>query len=271
MTAIPQTGVGRLPLRGRVGARIIRPGTAATRTPAGPATASASAASTVGSATTGGFSLPSRAAALGSLSGSMGGRSMRFVLAGARVRLGSRAFMLVVLGTLSLTLATLLFLNTSLAQDSFRLTDIRQQAKDLQLQEQILTGQLAAAESPVGLGQRAVELGMVLPNGPSQYLNLDTGALIGVENPGIAAPAKRVKTPKPTQAPMPSTDPNATTGTGSEVAGEVAVDPSTGLPLAGATGNGAVAGTLPGPTPAPTAPTGPGGEQPLGFLGGGHG
>ncbi|MEI8082136.1 MAG: hypothetical protein WCI74_09865 [Actinomycetes bacterium] len=275
MTAVSHPGVGRTPLAGRVGARLVRPSSR------GATHGVATAGATAGAATAG-----SPASGIGALASSISTAPVRLVLSGARVRLGSRAFVLVVLGSLSLTLATLLFLNTSLAQDSFRLRDIRQNAKDLQLREQVLIGQLAAAESPVGLGKRAIELGMVAPNGPSQYLNLSTGDLIGPKNAGIAPPVPKVKTPKPAETPA-TTDAGATgsapagaaTSAGDGVGGEVAVDPVTGLPITGVSGaaNGVggtgVGGSTTYPAPdlsnVPLAQAVLGGEQPLGLVSGG--
>ncbi|MEI6622421.1 MAG: hypothetical protein WCP28_10990 [Actinomycetes bacterium] len=270
MTAVSHPGVGRNPLAGRAGARLVRP-SSANRT---------GSAAAIGVSSTG---IATGDVGVGELATSISVAPIRLVLSGARIRLGSRAFVLVVLGSLSLTLATLLFLNTSLAQDSFRLRDIRVNAKDLQLREQVLVGQLAAAESPVGLGKRAIELGMVAPNGPSQYLNLATGDLIGPKNAGVAPPVAKVKAPKPAQTPVtvdPGTAQLGTDGSaanaGGGLGGEVAVDPVTGLPLAGvgAGASGATAGVAtgfgsPDLSNVPLSQAVPGGEQPLGLVSGG--
>lgn len=276
MTTMPHTGIGRSPARFRVGARLIKPSSA---------TSSGASADSQGrvlaAVSASGASLKFGAVGVGMLAGSIGAKPIRLVLAGTQSRLGSRAFVLVVLGALSLTLATLLFLNTSLAQDSFRLTAIRQNAKELQLQEQVLVGQLAAAESPVGLGQRAIEFGMVAPSGPARYLNLGTGKLIGSQNPGVAPPVAKVKGPKTPAADAVAAPTSITSGGGSVMttdAGEVAVDPATGLPLIAVT-TGPAAATAPSGQPGaypplntarvPLAQTLPGGELPLGLVSGG--
>lgn len=269
MTTMPHAGIGRSPARFRVGARLIKPSSSTS------AEASADSQGRVLAAVSAsGASVKFGAVGVGMLAGSIGAKPIRLVLAGTQSRLGSRAFVLVVLGALSLTLATLLLLNTSLAQDSFRLTSIRQNAKELQLREQVLVGQLAAAESPVGLGQRAIEFGMVAPSGPARYLNLGTGKLIGSQNPGIAPPVVKVKAPK-TAATDAVADPTTITPGGGSVltgdAGEIAVDPATGLPLTAAAAPSAQPGAYPPLNTArvPYAQTLPGGELSLGLVSGG--
>lgn len=280
MTTMPHAGIGRSPARFRVGARLIKPSSSGSAE-----TSADSQGRVLAAVAASGASLKFGAIGVGMLAGSIGAKPIRLVLAGTQSRLGSRAFVLVVLGALSFTLATLLFLNTSLAQDSFRLTAIRQNAKELQLQEQVLAGQLAAAESPVGLGQRAIEFGMVAPSGPARYLNLGTGKLIGSQNLGVAPPVAKVKAPKAAAVDAVAAPTTIAPGIGSATtgdAGEIAVDPVTGLPLIAVT---AAVGALPTAAAAPSAQPGayppvntarvplaqtlPGGELSLGLVSGG--
>ena len=139
---------------------------------------------------------------LGALTPGTGVGSLRLVLAGRRVRLGSGAFLLLVLGLLSATLLSLLVLNTALAENSFQLQDIRQNARELTLREQVLSSQLASAESPIGLEKRAKELGMVAAGSPV-FLRLSDGKVLGESAPAQAPAQPKPKKPKVPVAPGP--------------------------------------------------------------------
>ena len=204
MTAVPHDGISTRRLResagairSRVGSRVVRPG--ATRKSASKPPR-ASAADSVGTAQSvgGAAAIPSGPLGIniGALNPSTGIGSLRLVLAGRRVRLGNGAFLLLVLGLLSATLVALLILNTALAENSFQLQDIRQNARELTVREQILSGQLASAESPIGLEKRAKELGMVAAGSPV-FLRLSDGKVLGESSPAEApAPPAKPKAPK---------------------------------------------------------------------------
>ena len=102
-------------------------------------------------------------------------------------------------------LISLLIVNTSLAQGSFRMHDLRATSAGLSEQAQALREDIALRESPQQLSVAASALGMV-PSGSVAFLRLSDGAVLGVAKP---APAP----PRPTVAPSPSATKAATTAT----------------------------------------------------------
>lgn len=200
MTAVPHHGVssGRLRsqagvIRNRVGSRLVRPsGSPSTSGRTNSQTAQSVSSTGAGTASHSPFGVNLSALTPGTTAG-----SLRLVLAGRRVRLGNGAFLILVLGLLSSILVSLLLLNTALAENSFQLQDIRQTARDLTVREQTLSSQLASAESPIGLEERAKALGMVAASSPV-FLRLSDGKVLGESTPAVApAPAK----PKKPKAP----------------------------------------------------------------------
>ncbi len=197
MTAVPHDGTRRGLLRTGGGARLIRPSVVnRARNSAQEGSDSKVARSSAARSLNGGAlasgalasgALASTVASVPSLSGLISGKPIRLVLAGRRIRLGSSAFILMVLLALSGILMSLLLLNTALTQDSFRLQDLRTQANDLMLKERQLSAQVAAAQSPVGLEQLAKNLGMVASGDPV-FLRLTDGVLLGRGTPGVAPP-----------------------------------------------------------------------------------
>jgi hypothetical protein len=109
-------------------------------------------------------------------------------------------------------LLMLLALNTALAQGSFVAFDLRADNAALAEREQGLLQDVAAAESPEALEQRAKSLGMVPAENPV-FLRLSDGKVLGVPVPA-QAPVK----PKPKAAaaaatptvPAAATKPTAT-------------------------------------------------------------
>lgn len=102
-------------------------------------------------------------------------------------------FVLLVLGVLTGGLLALLVLNTTLAQNTFRLQQLQQRAATLTQQEQALRQQVAADESPQHLAERARALGMVPSENPA-FLDTRNGAILGQPVPGGSAatgPARR--------------------------------------------------------------------------------
>lgn len=276
MTVVPEDGISARRLRSsagviknRVGSRLVRPGSApaassksSRTTREAPGTAhsvNAGAATATASASPLGINL-------GALTPGTTAGSLRLVLAGRRVRLGNGAFLVLVLGLLSTILVSLLLLNTALAENSFQLQDIRQTARDLTVREQTLSGQLAAAESPIGLEKRAKELGMVAAGSPV-FLRLSDGKVLGETTPAQAPPPAKAKKPK---APA-AVDPYA----GEFPVGET---PSLGALTPGETGGTAQVPSLTGgESPLSSLPTGEfssggvssapiGGESPIGVT-----
>ncbi|HEX6935912.1 MAG TPA: hypothetical protein VF227_05290, partial [Actinomycetes bacterium] len=118
-----------------------------------------------------------------------GTRSARRLFLVPPVRTGApRAPFVVLLGTL-LTggLAGLLFLHTALAEDSFRLHDLKNRSAVLTDREQALEQQVAAAASPKRLAARAESLGMVRSENPV-FIRLSDGKVLGKPKPGVAPP-----------------------------------------------------------------------------------
>jgi hypothetical protein len=101
---------------------------------------------------------------------------------------------------LTVGLLGMLWINTSLSQGAFTLTDLQQQRAQLLETEQRLAEQLARAESPAQVEAAARELGMV-PQEVPVFVRLSDGQIIG--NP--------IPQPEPapvmdaTQAPADST------------------------------------------------------------------
>lgn len=204
MTVVPEDGISARRLRSsagairnRVGSRLVRPGSTRPASSksgrdGGDAIGTAKSVSTGGAATASASTLGIN---LGALTPGTTVGSLRLVLAGKRVRLGNGAFLVLVLGLLSTILVSLLLLNTALAENSFQLQDIRQNARDLTVREQTLSGQLASAESPIGLEKRAKELGMVAAGSPV-FLRLSDGKVLGETTPAQAPPPAKAKKPK---------------------------------------------------------------------------
>lgn len=87
-------------------------------------------------------------------------------------------FVTFVLGILTVGLLGMLWINTSLAQGAFTLTDLQQQRAQLIEQEQQLKEQLARAEAPAQVEQAARAMGMV-PQDVPVFLRLADGAILG--------------------------------------------------------------------------------------------
>lgn len=97
-------------------------------------------------------------------------------------------FVFLVVGLLGGGLLSLLMINTILATGAFQITALQQGNVTLAQREQALQAQVAAAESPASLAQRAATLGMrVQPR--LHFLNLKSGRLESQPNqmPGIPA------------------------------------------------------------------------------------
>jgi hypothetical protein len=86
-------------------------------------------------------------------------------------------FILLLVGLLGGALVCLLVISTTLAEGSYRITNLRQQNANLAKQEQLLTQQVAQASSPANIAQEAADLGM-RPNPALQFINLKTGKVV---------------------------------------------------------------------------------------------
>ena len=151
------------------------------------------------------------------------------VVTGAPLRHGSAAFGIVCASLLAIGLIGLLLLNTSLAQGSFTLHDLRTTSDQLADTQGTLNQSLDALSSPANLAKKATSMGMV-PAQSAAFLRLSDGKVIGVAQPTLAGPgftvvattapaapkpastASAPATPKPaTTAPAPATPKPATT------------------------------------------------------------
>ncbi len=131
-------------------------------------------------------------------------------------------FALMCAALLGVGLLALLLLNTAVAQDSFGLQRLQDNARVLANQKQALIQNNDLAASPAALSAKALALGLVPASGTA-FVELPSGKVLGVANP-----APRVA------PPTVITSTNRTNGTGS-----------------GPSGSGtAAAGTLPGAAPA---------------------
>jgi len=86
-------------------------------------------------------------------------------------------FILLLVGLLGGALVCLLFISTTLAEGSYRITNLQQQDTNLAKQEQLLTQQLAQASSPTQIAQEAEQFGM-RPDPALQFINLKTGKIV---------------------------------------------------------------------------------------------
>jgi hypothetical protein len=86
-------------------------------------------------------------------------------------------FILLLVGLLGGALVSLLVISTTLAEGSYRITNLQQQNANLAKQEQLLTQQVAQDSSPGQIAQEAEAFGM-RPNPNLQFLNLKSGKVV---------------------------------------------------------------------------------------------
>ena len=101
----------------------------------------------------------------------------RPALGRTRPRRPRAPFILLLVGLLGGALVSLLVISTTLAQGSYRITNLQQQNANLAKQEQLLTQQVAQASSPTQIAQEAEQFGM-RPNPHLQFINLKTGKVV---------------------------------------------------------------------------------------------
>jgi len=80
-------------------------------------------------------------------------------------------------GLLGGALISLLMISTTLAQGSYRISNMQQQNTNLARQEQLLSQQVAQAESPTQIAQEAEQFGMQ-QNPNLRFINLKTGKVV---------------------------------------------------------------------------------------------
>ncbi len=116
-------------------------------------------------------------------------------------------FVLLVGALLTAGLGGLLFLHTTIAEDSFRLHDLTARSTVLTDREQALEQEIAALAAPQRLAARAKTLGMVRSENPA-FIRTSDGRILGKPKAGVAPPPK----PKPTTTTTAKTKskPNAT-------------------------------------------------------------
>ncbi|WP_173263365.1 FtsB family cell division protein [Streptomyces pacificus] len=163
-------------------------------------------------------------------------------------------FVLLVVVLLGGGLITLLLLNTSLNEGSFRLSELRKKTTELTDREQALQRDVDARSAPDALERRARELGMV-PGGSPAFLGPD-GTVRGVPKRAKADPsAVRPQQPpaRPSGPPVPA-QPSVPADPASSAQPSVPAQPS---------------GPVPAPVPpdpsaagAPAAPVGPSAPPP---------
>jgi hypothetical protein len=117
-------------------------------------------------------------------------------------------FIAVVVVILSVGLLALLLLNTVLAQDAFTLHALQVQGRVLADQEQGLQRDVERLQSPQSLAARATALNMV-PGGTRAFLDLRTGKVLGVAQPGQASPPPVVAAAAPAAAAPAKAKPSA--------------------------------------------------------------
>lgn len=112
-------------------------------------------------------------------------------------------FVVLVVGLLSAGLVALLYLNTAIAENSFRMHALQQRTAALNLQEQQLQRGIDDLEAPGALSVKARRMGMV-PAGNPAFIQLPHGKVLGVPTPAKAPPP-----PAPKRSPAPKSSPTA--------------------------------------------------------------
>jgi hypothetical protein len=86
-------------------------------------------------------------------------------------------FILLLVGLLGGAMVSLLMISTTLAEGSFRISNLQQQNTNLARQEQVLSQQVAQAESPAQIAQEAEQFGMQ-QNPNLRFIDLKTGKIV---------------------------------------------------------------------------------------------
>lgn len=142
------------------------------------------------------------------------------VVTGAPLRRSGAGFGILCASLLAAGLIGLLLLNTSLAQGSFILHDLRATSDQLTDTQDALNQSLAASKSPANLAARAAGMGLV-PAQSSAFLRLSDGKVLGVAQPASPGPGFTVvRSIAPVAAPptVPAPTPTAVAPTAPAVA-----------------------------------------------------
>lgn len=110
---------------------------------------------------------------------------------------------MLVVGLLSAGLVALLYLNTAIAENSFRMHALQQRTAALNLQEQQLQREIDDLEAPGALSVNARKMGMV-PAGNPAFIRLPDGKVLGVPTPAKAPPPPPAPKPTPTPTGSPT-------------------------------------------------------------------
>jgi hypothetical protein len=86
-------------------------------------------------------------------------------------------FILLLVGLLGGALVSLLVISTTLAQGSFRITNLQEQNAELARQAQSLTNQVAQAGNPSVIAKEARQLGM-RPNPHLGFIDVKSGKIV---------------------------------------------------------------------------------------------
>ena len=95
----------------------------------------------------------------------------------SRSRAPRMPFILLLVGLLGGALVSLLVISTTLAQGSFRITNLQEQNAQLARQTQILTNQVAQAGNPAAIAKEARQLGM-RPDPHLGFIDVKSGKIV---------------------------------------------------------------------------------------------
>ena len=95
----------------------------------------------------------------------------------SRSRAPRMPFILLLVGLLGGALVSLLVISTTLAQGSFRVTNLQEQNAELARQAQTLTNQVAQAGNPAVIAKEARDLGM-RPNPHLGFIDVKSGKIV---------------------------------------------------------------------------------------------
>jgi hypothetical protein len=104
-------------------------------------------------------------------------RHTRPAVARPRSRAPRMPFILLLVGLLGGALVSLLVISTTLAQGSFRITNLQEQNAELARQAQTLTNQVAQAGNPAVIAKEARQLGM-RPNPNLGFIDVKSGKIV---------------------------------------------------------------------------------------------
>lgn len=125
---------------------------------------------------------------------------------------GRTLFVLACLALLVGGLVSLLLINTTLAQGSFAMHDLRATSRQLSDQSLALSEDIADRASPERLSKQAAGLGMV-PSGSAAFVRLSDSKVLGVATPAKAAPTPSLTATSPTAPSAPGAAPTTAAST----------------------------------------------------------